>query len=248
MEKIDELREQGYTILENYLPANTVDALTQRCEELWVQEGEQAGSEFRQEPGSRRLANVVDKGEIFERVWADSHILSLVGVVLGPKFKLSSLNARSANPKSNSAQPLHADMGAIEDSHGFWVCNTVWLLDDFTTTNGALRVVPGSHRYGRLPGEPYPDGILVTAPRGSVVVMNAHMWHGGTANQSDKPRRALHSFYCRYDKPQQQWQSKLLREETKSRLSSELRALLALDDAENDALCAAGSNQSGFLK
>lgn len=248
MDKVEELREQGYTILEDYLPATAVDALTSRCEELWEQEGLQAGSEFRQEPGSRRLANVVDKGQVFEQVWADAHILSLVGVVLGPKFKLSSLNARSANPNSNSAQPLHADMGAIEDSHGFWVCNTVWLLDDFTPTNGALRVVPGSHKLGRLPNEPCPEGVLVTAPRGAVVVMNAHMWHGGTENRTASPRRALHSFYCRSDKPQQQWQNKLLRDETKSRLSPDLRSLLALDDPDNDALCAAGTNQSGFLK
>lgn len=243
-----ELRETGYTVLERYLPDSAVEALTRRCEELWEEEGEHSGSEFKIEPGSRRLANLVDKGEIFETVWADPYILSLVGVVLGPKFKLSSLNARSANPYSDSAQPLHADMGALEDSHGFWVCNTVWLLDDFTTRNGALRAVPGSHKYGRLPSEPLPEGELITAPRGTAVVMNAHVWHGGTANRTGKPRRALHSFYCRADKPQQQWQNKLLSGSTKERLQPELRKLLALDDPANDALCAVGTGQSGFLK
>jgi hypothetical protein len=248
MREADELRDRGYTIIEGYVPAATIDELTSRCEELWNKEGERSGAEFKQEPGSRRLANLVDKGEIFEKVWADPYILGLVGVALGPHFKLSSLNARSANPFSDSSQPLHADMGAIEDSRGFWVCNTVWLLDDFTTDNGALRAVPGSHRYGKLPSPPEPEGVLITAPRGTVVVMNAHMWHGGTANRTDKPRRALHSFYCRSDKPQQQWQSKLLRESTKARMTPELRALLALDDPVNDELCAAGSGQSGFLK
>ena len=230
------------------MPTATVDALAARCEELWKEEGERSGAEFKQEPGSRRLANLVDKGEIFEKVWADPYILSLVGVALGSSFKLSSLNARSANPFSDSAQPLHADMGALEDSKGFWVCNTVWLLDDFTTENGALRAVPGSHRLGQLPAPPEPEGILITAPRGTVVVMNAHLWHGGTANRTGNHRRALHSFYCRSDKPQQQWQSKLLRDSTKQRLRPELRRLLALDDPLNDELCAAGTGHSGFLK
>ena len=35
MREADELREQGYTIIEGYIPAPTVDALTTRCEELW---------------------------------------------------------------------------------------------------------------------------------------------------------------------------------------------------------------------
>lgn len=248
MREADELREQGYTVLERYIEPQLVDALTSRCEELWTQEGEASGAEFKQEPGSRRLANLVDKGEIFEQVWADPYILSLVGLTLGPHFKLSSLNARSANPHSDSAQPLHADMGALEDSRGFWVCNTVWLLDDFTSENGALRAVPGSHRLGRLPGKPEPEGILITAPKGTVVVMNAHLWHGGTANKTANHRRALHSFYCRSDKPQQQWQSRLLKDATKARFDGRLRHLLALDDPENDALCSAGSGQSGFLK
>jgi ectoine hydroxylase-related dioxygenase (phytanoyl-CoA dioxygenase family) len=78
--------------------------------------------------------------------------------------------------------------------------------------------------------------------------MNTHAWHGGTANQSSAPRRALHAFYCRFDKPQQQYQKRLLRPETQAQLSPELRALLALDDPLNDKLSSSGSNASGFLK
>ena len=40
--------------------------------------------------------------------------------------------------------------------------------------------------------------------------MNAHLWHGGTANHSSAPRLAMHAFYCRDDKPQQQYQKQLL--------------------------------------
>ena len=77
--------------------------------------------------------------------------------VLGPKFKLSSLNARSAEPLGDGGQPLHVDSGAVPDDSGYWVCNSVWMLDDFTPENGATRVVPGSHRSGRAPGEAHGD-------------------------------------------------------------------------------------------
>ncbi|MDQ2900829.1 MAG: phytanoyl-CoA dioxygenase family protein, partial [Acidobacteriota bacterium] len=81
-----------------------------------------------------------------------------------------------------------------------------------------------------------------------VVVMNAHMWHGGTANRTAVPRRAMHVYYTRRDKPQQQYQKSLLSEDVQSRVSALGRWLLALDDPQNDELSATGSGVSGFLK
>src|SRR3984893_18580796 len=130
-QECDQLDRDGYVILENYMGHQLLAALRERINQLFVSEGEQAGSEFKQEEQTLRLANLVDKGEVFERAIAMPEILERIGRVLGPQFKLSSLNARSANPHSTWVQPLHADMGALPDEKGYWVCNTVWMLDDF---------------------------------------------------------------------------------------------------------------------
>ena len=251
----DQLDRDGYLILENYMGHQLLGDLRQRIEQLFLSEGEQAGSEFKQEEQTLRLANLVDKGEVFERAIAMPEILERIGHVLGPQFKLSSLNARSANPHSTWVQPLHADMGAIPDERGYWVCNTVWMLDDFTEENGAIRMIPGSHRWCQLPQQalgdpqaPHPEERLITGKAGTVVVMNAHMWHGGTANRTPKPRCAMHAFYARWDKPQQQYQKQLLRPEIQERLTPQLRKLLALDDALNDELSSYVVRTSGFLK
>jgi len=79
-------------------------------------------------------------------------------------------------------------------------------------------------------------------------VVNAHVWHAGTVNRTDRPRTALHAFYCRRDKPQQQYQKRLLGPEVQQSLSAELRFLLALDDVLNDELSATVAVRSGFLK
>ena len=103
----------------------------------------------------------------------------------------------------------------------------------------------------RLPDNPkeaHRDEIKITGKAGTVVVMNAHLWHGGEANLTAKPRTALHSFYCRSDKPQQQYQKRLLSAEVQARLSPQLRRLLALDDAHNDAISAEVAVTSGFMK
>lgn len=248
------LDEQGYVLLPGFLPPPLRAELAARVEELFAAEGDDAGREFQQEPGCRRLANLADKGEVFLRIAADPFIGQLAAHVLG-RYKLSSLNARSANPRSACRQPLHADMGAVPDEAGYWVFNTVWLLTDFTPHNGALRVVPGTHRSGKLPQDvlpdpraPHPQEILLTGRAGDVIAMNAHVWHGATDNTTDAPRTAVHVFFVRRDKPQQQYQKQLLRPQTQQRLSGALRELLALDDPLNDALCAQGTGQSGFLK
>lgn len=250
-----QLETEGFLILEDFMTPHRVEAMRLRIAELFREQGENAGGEFKQEPQTDRLANLVNCGEIFEEAIAEPKLLECVGAVLGPEFKLSSLNARSARPHSDWVQPLHCDTGALPDEHGFTVCNIVWLLDDFTTENGPPRYVPRTHRSGKLPeqilGDPmadHGDQRLITGKAGTVVVMNAHLWHGGTANRTAHPRLALHSFYCRRDIPQQQYQKRLLSSDVQRRLNPLLRKLLALDDPLNDDLSSLQSGRSGFMK
>ncbi len=250
-----QLDENGYVVIENFFAPDLVAQLRERVERLFAEEGDAAGSEFKKEPGCLRLANLSDKGEVFRSLLAMPRLWECVGHVLGPDFKLSSFNARSVLPNGTAAQPLHADMGAIADERGYWVCNTVWMLDDFTPQNGTLRIVPGSHRWKRLPQESLADPladhseqVLVTGRAGTVVVVNAHAWHAGTANRTASARTALHIFFCRRDKPQQQYQKRLVRPEVQQALSPQLRHLLALDDPLNDQISAEVAVRSGFLK
>jgi ectoine hydroxylase-related dioxygenase (phytanoyl-CoA dioxygenase family) len=255
---IDEQRqldEEGYVVLDACMGPGLLTALRARILELFDQEGERAGSEFKTEEHARRLANLVNKGEVFRRAILLPPVIERVRHVLGNDCKLSSLNARSADPNSEVGQPLHVDMGAIPDEKGYWVCNTVWMLDDFTHDNGPTRMVPGSHKWGTRPQDvvadplaPHPHEVLLTGKAGSIAVMNAHMWHGGTANRTAAPRLAMHGFYCRRDKPQQQYQKQLLDPAVQAALSPDLRRILALDDQLNDELSATVTVRSGFMK
>ncbi len=254
-DEISMLDRDGYLILEGFASPPLLATLRSRITELFERLGERAGAEFKQEPQTDRLANLVDYHEVFRDAVAVPKLLNCVEYVIGSEYKLSSLNARSARPHSDWVQPLHCDMGALPDENGYSVCNIVWMLDEFTAQNGATRCIPGSHRWGKLPKDEvadpvasHPEEILITGESGTVVVMNAHLWHGGTANRTAKPRLAMHSFYCRRDLPQQQYQKKLLRQEVQQNLDSAMRHLLALDDPLNDELSSQFSGRSGFMK
>src|SRR5437899_6870859 len=114
-----ELAETGYVVLSNHMSPEMLARMRDRVEELFAEEGESAGAEFRREENARRLANLIDKGDVFREPVLHAPVLELVGSVLGPGFKLSSLNVRSANPNSASLQPLHVDMGLLPDEKGF---------------------------------------------------------------------------------------------------------------------------------
>lgn len=247
-----QLDQAGYLAFPGLMSAAWLESLRQRIDQLLEEEGDAAGSEFKHEPGARRLANLVDKGRIFEEVMLHPTVLEAMAHVLGPRFKLSSFNARTPNPYGQGNQPLHVDSGALPDERGYWVANSIWMLDDFTAANGATRIIPGSQDWRRLPPvgtcDPYPGERLITGKAGTVVIMNAHLWHAGTANLTAHPRRALHVYFTRWDKPQQQYQKQLLSPEVEARLNPEARRLLALDDPLNDELSLTGSGASGFLK
>jgi ectoine hydroxylase-related dioxygenase (phytanoyl-CoA dioxygenase family) len=76
------------------------------------------------------------------------------------------------------------------------------------------------------PTATHPDEVQLHAPAGTVVIFNSHTWHGGTLNRTDKPRRAMHSYFCRRDQTQQLDQRKWLGPETLARLSDAEKFIL----------------------
>jgi ectoine hydroxylase-related dioxygenase (phytanoyl-CoA dioxygenase family) len=227
------LDEQGFLALPGLLDPATVEAVVRRFDELVETEGDQAGLEAHQEAGTARLANLVDKDPLFDLIWNNPRQLSAIAHVLQwQPEKVFSLNGRSALP-GQGHQNLHVDWASAVAPGDYQITNSIWMLDDFTAENGATRVVPGSHRWGRVPkdaladpGAPHPDEVLVVGKAGTCVVFNSHLWHGGTLNQTAKPRRAIHAAFVRRTGPQQTVFANYLHARTYQRLTPAQRYLL----------------------
>ena len=75
-------------------------------------------------------------------------------------------------------------------------------LDDSTSENGPLRVLPGTHTVGVLTDEALHDlstRIAVVdclVPRGGVLAMRPLIVHASSKSQSEAPRRVLHVEYA----------------------------------------------------
>lgn len=229
-----ELDENGFTILENIIDPQWLIRLRQTFEELVEREGKEAGVEVAQMEGVRRLADLTNKGEVFDAVYLQPNLLTAVSHILQRPFKLHSLNGHDPLPNAG-LQALHADWGQGGDG-SYHVVNSMWMLDDFTTDNGATRLIPGSHR---IPGKigdhiedrmaDHPDQIHFTGPAGSVAVFNGSAWHGSYTNHSRRPRRTLHCAFIAREHDQQTNQREYLRPATAKRLSPLARYILDVD-------------------
>ena len=170
----ERLDRDGYAPLPGVLSAGQLTAIRARLADLLAAEGDQAGLEVHQEAGADRLADLINKGPMFQPCVTHPRVLACIAHVLGD-FKLSSLNFRAALPD---------------------------------------------------PAAAHPDEVQLTAPPGTVVVFNSHLWHGGTLNRSDRPRRALHSYFTRRANRQQLDQKRYIRPETLARLNPAARFVL----------------------
>lgn len=74
-------------------------------------------------------------------------------------------------------------------------------LDDCDERNGALRVVPGSHRLGRLTSTEVTQTrdlfgeVFVQVPRGGVMLMKPLLLHASSKASVDCTRRVLHFVF-----------------------------------------------------
>lgn len=228
------LDAQGYLVLPGIADAAWLEEIRARIAELQELEGAAAGSEVPAQEGVDMLGDLFDKGEVFLRMLRVPQVLAAAAHVLLDDMKVAAINFRAARPGEGN-QVLHSDYGALREDGGFKLCNSIWLLDDFTSENGATRIVPATHRSGRLPKdemddpmEPHPDQLVLEAPAGTVVVFNGHTWHGGTLNRTDRPRRAITLAYTRRDEEQQYDLAAHMREEVRNGLSPAERFLLGV--------------------
>ena len=80
-------------------------------------------------------------------------------------------------------------------------------LDDCDASNGALRVIPGSHKQGRLAphqiatAKSLSQEVVCEASAGDALLMRPLLLHASSKSVSHRRRRILHVEYCSADLP-----------------------------------------------
>lgn len=194
---VEAIARDGFTIVENAIEPDLVDALAQALARLERELGAKPAMNGFEGHRTVRIYNLLAHDPMFARIPVHANILPVVEGVLDEGCLISSLSSIAIDP-GETAQPIHADDQVIplEKPHRPIVCNSMWALTDFTEANGATRLVPGSHR---KPNPEYGgayETIAAEMPRGSVLMWDGALWHGGGANRTDTRRTGIAMNYC----------------------------------------------------
>ncbi|WP_067702957.1 phytanoyl-CoA dioxygenase family protein [Nocardia jejuensis] len=147
---------------------------------------------------TQRIYSVLNKTRSCDRIAAHPRVLAILDRLLMPNYLLSMLQVINILP-GETPQMLHTDDGfyPIPRPRAALSAATIWAIDEFTTTNGATEIIPGSHEWGsELPENDSAARTPVLMPAGSCVFFLGTLWHGGGANTSETPRLALTAQYC----------------------------------------------------
>ncbi len=237
----ESLDGDGYVNLGPLLDADQLQKMRDRYDAAIEEEG--ARPENAEKRGIGRLADTVvkpmNRDGLLDPLFMHPRLLAAVRHILGVHLKYIGSNYHCPMP-GYGHQGIHSDFvwGVKGEPQ---VVNAVWMIDEFAEDNGPTRVVPGSHRWGvhpsgdlvggepRDPNAPVEGEVKVTGSAGSCIVYNAHLWHSGTQNCTNKLRRAQHAFFSRSHRPSSTDVPAVIDKEVYARLGRLERAVLDIE-------------------
>jgi ectoine hydroxylase-related dioxygenase (phytanoyl-CoA dioxygenase family) len=224
-EQIASYRRDGYLAVPGVIDAERVQAL-RRVTEAFVERARRltrSDAVFDLDPRHtaaapivRRIKNPADHDPLYAWVSLESPILDIVTELLGPsiRFHHSKLNLKGGHV--GAPVEVHQDAAFYPHSNDD-VLAVGLLLDDATAENGAMSLLPGSHRgpiythydaQGRFVGGMRAEDIsrlersgatLLALPAGSIHIHHYRLVHWSAPNTSPADRRLLINAYSAAD-------------------------------------------------
>ena len=206
---LEELDEQGYTIIPDFLDAQLLARVKAGlAPHLMTHAGRNNFEGFKTE----RVYTLVGRGKVFEDIAEDARVLAMLDALLKPGYLLTASQAICIRP-GETVQPIHYDDSFYPEprprpSISF---STIVAVDAFTTENGGTEVIPGSHRWsdaeiagaydGRDADAPAPPSLEralqpMVMPAGACLFFHGTLLHRGGANRSAAARLAFSNQYC----------------------------------------------------
>ena len=212
-EQIEFYNENGYVAVEAVFSSDEIAALREVTDEFV--ERSRAVSEndeiFDLEPGHtaeeprlRRVKTPTSQHQVYNNALHHEGMLDIVAQLIGDRIRTNGTKLNLKLPEFGSPVEWHQDWAFYphtnDDLLAIGLC-----IDDMTLENGALLVIPESHRgpiydhhldgsfCGAITDPAFDDSTAVPLelPAGAISIHHARTIHGSTPNRSSAPRRLL---------------------------------------------------------
>lgn len=214
-QELEQYERDGYTVLESFFPLDEVAGMNEVLDEL--EQTNKLKNSWQGDHGiTLKLATLSPKTKAF---CEDERVLQVLEDIVYPGIAIYSSKLVNKLPQSDTICHWHQDDAYYSQVGESKVRMSTWIpLQDATTENGCLWVVPGSHKLGLQPFRAQETGtcrlglikeevdlskaIPLEVKAGSLVLFSALLWHGSYGNRTDTVRRAFIVSYQEATIPQ----------------------------------------------
>ncbi|MFO0939886.1 MAG: phytanoyl-CoA dioxygenase family protein [Pirellulales bacterium] len=237
MDRWKSLERDGYIALPGIVEAKHLTPMRRKLEQLLATTPQQHAG--KQHAGTLIVGGLIEHPE-FDMAWNQTDVIAAIRSVLGEDPLLLGVSSRGIRP-GHGQQALHTDWGGQGQPGVWYLCHAICALVDFTESNGATRVIPGSHKNPWLakgirdPRQRHPAEVQLIGKAGTIFILNVHCLHSAVQNNSDHDRLAIFSSFTRRDSPLLTMASPHVASlSTLDRVSPSSQRLLTIDDSPRD--------------
>jgi ectoine hydroxylase-related dioxygenase (phytanoyl-CoA dioxygenase family) len=211
-EHIDNIKKNGYTILKDVITAEECDhykglleATFEKYSPKYYTDQSKSSHSLQSKINEKVVYNLHNKDMDWYKLFENENVASILDVMLKEgsyknqePYHLLNISARTPL-NGTGEQQLHLDSNLPGGDFPI-IMVVLWMFDDFTKESGATRIVPGSHKFSSyaLDGKSYESEIQAVGKKGSVLIYNASLWHGGANNMTNRTRWSLVLGYGRW--------------------------------------------------
>lgn len=207
---IEEIKKIGFTIFESVLHEDVIEHYKSLCRTAHdtyapFYKSSDKVTKFHGQSAVKLVYNLHNKHEDFLALLFDDNVIYAGDKLLregsykdSEPWHIQQTQARGLKGPCE-AQQLHIDSRLPGIGYPL-VLQFFWVLDEFSEENGGTRVVPGSHKIKAFAedGKTYDNENVVACPKGSLVIVDASVWHGSSAKRSEKERWIIIGTYARW--------------------------------------------------
>jgi ectoine hydroxylase-related dioxygenase (phytanoyl-CoA dioxygenase family) len=206
---VSEIKKQGYTLIPNLIKASECEKYKKLLENYYKKYSKSYASSSKKNTLADKsfekvVYNLHNKNILWFKLFKNKKILKILDIILKEgsynnqePYYLNNISARCPT-KGNKGQVIHLDSNLPGVNYNI-ITNVIWYFDDVNKKNGTTLLVPGSHRYLKYANKNNIRRLkYIDAKKGSVLVFNSNLWHGGTKKINSNSRWALVLGYARW--------------------------------------------------
>jgi len=224
------IQTRGYSLVPGFLDSATVAYLKETLVRALGDYKPKAGVE-RSFQDRHQLHDLMIRDINFAALLEDPRLQDLVAPHLGAHWIMYASTSSSVPPLgTNYASRLHVDSPRHQLGYMFNI-GLIWTLDDYTPTNGAMEILPGSQHVEAPPTEELfaREAVRVLCPAGTLIVFNARTFHRTTPSLDVNWRHSMTMNACRsFMKQRMDWVRTTPRQ-ISDQLNEQARRLIGFD-------------------